>query len=86
MMNGPARDHSSGRIAQYLYENDKGLGAASQAVEARARSYFARRIGKIHMAALAFFAVTTVFLTIWNLHEAKMQRASQIQVPSRNVE
>ncbi|WP_349433625.1 hypothetical protein [Pararhizobium sp. A13] len=76
------RHSSSGRIAGYLKENDRVLGAASQAIEAKARSYFARRIGKIHLAALAFFAVTTVFLTIWNLHEAKMQRASQNQVTS----
>jgi len=79
------RYRSGGRIARYLDENDRGLGAASQAIEAKARSYFARRIGKIHLAALAFFAVTTVFLAIWNLHEAKMQRASQIQVTSPSL-
>ena len=76
------RDSSTGRMARYLKENDRELGAASQAIEAKARSYFARRIGKIHLAALAFFAVTTVVLTIWNLHETKMQRASQMQVSS----
>ncbi|MCG5487341.1 MAG: hypothetical protein KK482_27335 [Sinorhizobium meliloti] len=68
-----ARDRSVGRIARYLYENDRGRRAAGLAVEAKARSYFARRIGKIHLAALVFFAVTTLFLMIWTLHEAKMQ-------------
>ncbi len=80
-----ARDRSGGRIARYLDENDRELGAAGRALEAKARSYFARRIGKIHLAALAFFAVTTVFLAIWNLHEAKMQRASQTQVTSPSL-
>ncbi|THK33771.1 hypothetical protein EHS39_34215 [Ensifer sp. MPMI2T] len=81
------RDRSVGRIARYLLEDDRERRAAGLAVEAKARSYFARRIGKIHLAALAFFAVTTLFLMIWNLHEAKMQRASQIQVasPSQHV-
>ncbi|MEY9584272.1 hypothetical protein [Sinorhizobium fredii] len=78
------RGRSGGRIARYLDENDKELGAASQAIEAMAKSYFARRAGKIHLAVLAFFAVTTVFLTIWNLYEVK-QRASQMQATSPSL-
>lgn len=77
-----AQDRSRGRIARYLLENDRRNRAMSQAVEAKAKSYFARRIGKIHLAALVFFIATTAFLAIWNRHEAKMQRASQIQVTS----
>ncbi|WP_104839780.1 hypothetical protein [Sinorhizobium fredii] len=77
-----APDRSVGRVARYLLEYDRERRAAGLAVEAKAKSYFARRIGKIHLAALAFFAVTTLFLMIWNLHEAKMQRAPQIQVTS----
>ncbi|MGN7733924.1 hypothetical protein [Rhizobiales bacterium] len=82
-----ARDRSVGRIARYLLEDDRYRRAVGLAVEAKARSYFARRIGKIHLAALAFFAVTTLLLTIWNLHEAKMHRVSQIQAtsPSQQV-
>lgn len=76
-----ARDRSGGRITRYMNENARQAGAAGRAIEARASSYFARRIGKIHLAALAFFAVTTLFLTMWNLHEAKLKRPSQIQVP-----
>lgn len=83
-----ARDDISGRITRHLNDNARQLGAAGRAVEAKARSYFARRIGKIHLVALALFAVTTLSLTIWNLHEAKLKRPSQTQVPSpsRNVE
>ncbi|MGI0524116.1 hypothetical protein [Rhizobium giardinii] len=80
-----ARDRSGGHIARYLEKNDRELGAAGRAVEAMAGSYFARRIGKIHLAALGFFAVTTMFLAIWNLHEVKMQRASQTQVTSPSL-
>lgn len=79
-----ARDRSVGRIARYLLEDDRERRAAGLAVEAKARSYFARRIGKIHLAALAFFAVATLFLMIWNLHEAKVQRASQMQAISQS--
>ncbi|MBY5807671.1 hypothetical protein HA464_12175 [Rhizobium leguminosarum bv. trifolii] len=82
-----ARDRSVGRIARYLLKDDRERRAAGLAVEAKARSYFARRMGKIHLAALAFFAVTTLLLAISNLHEAKMHRASQIQAasPSQQV-
>ncbi|MDC7742480.1 hypothetical protein [Rhizobium binxianense] len=76
------QDRSRGRMTRYLLENDRQLRDASQAVEAKAQSHFARRIGKIHLAALAFFIVSTLFLAIWNLYEAKMQRASQMQVTS----
>ncbi|ANL42399.1 hypothetical protein [Rhizobium phaseoli] len=54
----------------------------AQAVEAKAKSYFVRRIGKIHLAALAFFAMTTLVLMIWNSREAKMQRTSETRVTS----
>ncbi|WP_342242620.1 hypothetical protein [Ensifer sp. OTU672] len=82
-----APDRSLGRIARYLLEGDRERRAMGLAAEAEARAYFARRIGKIHLAALAFFAVTTLLLTIWNLHEAKMQRASHVQAtsPSQQV-
>lgn len=75
-------DRSSGRIARYLNENNRALRVAGLAVEAKASSYFARRIGKIHLGALAFFAVTTLFLTLWNLHEAKLKRLSDIETLS----
>ncbi|WP_064706585.1 hypothetical protein [Rhizobium bangladeshense] len=78
-------DRSGGRIARYLVNNDRELGAAGLAVEDRARSYFARRIGKIHLAALAFIAVTTLVSMIWNRHETKMQPAPQIQVPAPSL-
>lgn len=77
-----AQDRSRGRMARYLLENDRRNRAMSQAVEAKAKSYFARRLGKIHLAALAFFIATTLFLALWNRYEAKMQRASQFQVTS----
>jgi hypothetical protein len=77
-----AKDRSRGRIVRYLLEGDRRNRAMAQAVEAKAKSYFARRIGKIHLAALVLFIATTAFLAIWNRHEAKMQRASQIQVTS----
>ncbi|MGF6156142.1 hypothetical protein M2267_001385 [Ensifer sp. KUDG1] len=77
-----AKDRSGGRITRSMNEKVREAGAAGRAIEARAASYFARRIGKIHLAALAFFAMTTLFLTFWNLHEAKVQRLQQIQVPS----
>ncbi|MBB2670693.1 UNVERIFIED_ORG: hypothetical protein GGE44_000234 [Rhizobium esperanzae] len=77
-----AQDRSHGRIVRHLLEGDRRNRAMAQAVEAKAKSYFARRIGKIHLAALAFFIATTLFLALWNRHEAKMQRASQIQVTS----
>ncbi|MBX4906926.1 MULTISPECIES: hypothetical protein [Rhizobium] len=77
-----AQARSHGRIVRHLLEGDRRNRAVTQAVEAKARSYFVRRTGKIHLAALAFFIVTTLFLALWNRHEAKMQRASQIQVTS----
>lgn len=77
-----AEDRPVGRLARYLLEGDRERRAAGLAVEAKARSYFAHRIGKIHLAALAFFAVTTLLLTIWNLYEAKMPRTSHIQATS----
>ncbi|MBY5444195.1 hypothetical protein HFO93_12020 [Rhizobium leguminosarum] len=76
------QDRSRGRMAGYLLENDRRNRAMAQAVEAKAKSYFARRIGKIHLAVLAIFIVTTLFLAIWNLYEAKIQRTSQIKVTS----
>ncbi|WP_429806801.1 hypothetical protein [Ensifer sp. B1-9] len=83
-----ARDRSGGQIARYVNENARQAGAAARAIEARACSYFARRIGKIHLAALAFFAVTTLFLALSNLHEAKLKRPSEIQIlsPSHRVQ
>ncbi|MBB4478449.1 hypothetical protein [Rhizobium etli] len=77
-----AQDRSHGRIVRHLLEGDRRNRAMAQAIEDKAKSYFARRIGKIHLAALAFFIVTTLFLALWHFHEAKMQRASQIQVTS----
>ncbi|ARO23974.1 hypothetical protein TAL182_CH02216 [Rhizobium sp. TAL182] len=77
-----AQDRSRGRMVRYLLDGDRRNRAMAQAVEAKAKSYFARRIGKIHLAALLFFIVTTAFLAIWNRHEAKMQRVSQFQVTS----
>ncbi|MBZ7922330.1 hypothetical protein LAC81_11090 [Ensifer adhaerens] len=77
-----AQDRPGGRITRFLNENARQAGAASRAIEARASSYFARRIGKIHLTALAFFAMATLFLILWNLHEVKLQRPHQIQVPS----
>lgn len=81
-------DRSSGRIARYLNENNRALRVAGLAVEAKASSYFARRIGKIHLTALAFFAVTTLLLTLWNLHEVKLKRPSEIEIlsPSQRVQ
>ncbi|MGR9175919.1 hypothetical protein ACU8OR_10240 [Rhizobium leguminosarum] len=77
-----AQDRSRGRIVRSLLEGDRRNRAVAQAVEAKAKSYFARRLGKIHLAALAFFIATTLFLALWNRYEAKMQRASQFQVTS----
>ncbi len=77
-----AQDRSHGRIVRHLLEGDRRNRAMAQAIEVRAKCYFARRIGKIHLAALFFFIVTTAFLAIWNRHEAKMQRESQMQVTS----
>ncbi|MHC2456226.1 hypothetical protein ACVMIX_002867 [Rhizobium leguminosarum] len=77
-----AQDRSRGRIVRYLLEGDRRNRAMAQAVEANAKSYFAGRLGKIHLAALAFFIATTLFLALWNRYEAKMQRASQFQVTS----
>ncbi|SCB56773.1 hypothetical protein GA0061105_101606 [Rhizobium aethiopicum] len=77
-----AQDRSHGRIVRHLLEDDKRRRAMAQAVEAKAKSYFARRLGKIHLAALAFFIVTTLVLAVWHFHEVKMQRASQLQVTS----
>ncbi|WP_434713069.1 hypothetical protein NMA58_09030 [Rhizobium sp. YTUHZ045] len=77
-----AQDQSHGRIVRHLLEGDRRNRAMAQAVEAKATSYFARRTGKIHLAALAFFIVATLCLALWNRHEVKMQRASQIQVTS----
>ncbi|MBB4192664.1 hypothetical protein GGE45_002231 [Rhizobium aethiopicum] len=77
-----AQDRSHGRIVRHLLEGDRRNRAMAQAVEAKAKSYFARRIGKIHLAALAFFIATTLFLALWNRYEVKMQRASQIPVTS----
>ncbi|OWV87450.1 hypothetical protein [Rhizobium sp. R693] len=77
-----AQDRSGGRIVRHLLEGDRRNRAMAQAVEAKAKSYFTRRIGRIHLAALAFFAMTTLVLTNWNLHGAKMQRTSQTQVTS----
>ncbi len=76
------QDRSHGRIVRHLLEDDKRRRAMAQAVEAKAKSYFARRIGKIHLAALAFFIVTTLVLALWHFNEVKVQRASQIQVTS----
>ena len=76
------QDRSRGRMTRYLLENDRRNRAVAQAVEAKAKSYFARRLGKIHLAALAFFIATTLFLALWNRYEAKIQRASQFQVTS----
>jgi hypothetical protein len=83
-----ARDRSGGRVTRYMNENARQAGAAGRAIEARASSYFARRTGKVHLAALAFFAVTTLFLALWNLHEAKLKRPSEIQIlsPSQRVQ
>lgn len=80
-----ARDRSSGLLARYLVKNDREVTAAGLAVEAKARSYFARRIGKIHLAALAFFAVTTLVSMIWNRHETRMQPAPQTQVTAPSL-
>lgn len=77
-----AQDRSQGRIVRHLLEGDRRNRAIAQAIEDKGKSYFARRIGKIHLAALAFFIVTTLFLALWHFHEAKMPRASQIQVRS----
>ncbi|MGM5055153.1 hypothetical protein ACU8NH_11035 [Rhizobium leguminosarum] len=77
-----AQDRSRGRIVRSLLEGDRRNRAVAQAVEAKAKSYFARRLGKIHLAALAFFIATTLFLALWNRYEAKIQRASQFQVTS----
>ncbi|ANK85658.1 MULTISPECIES: hypothetical protein [unclassified Rhizobium] len=77
-----AQDRSHGRIVRHLLEDDRRRRAMAQAVEAKANSYFARRIGKIHLAALAFFIATTLVLVLWNRYEAKMQRASHFQVTS----
>ncbi|PDS74698.1 hypothetical protein [Rhizobium sp. L43] len=76
------QDRSHGRIVRHLLEDDKRRRAMAQAVEAKAKSYFARRIGKIHLAALAFFIVATLVLALWHFNEVKVQRASQIQVTS----
>jgi len=83
-----ARDRSGGHIARYMNENARQAGAAARAIEVRASSYFARRIGKIHLTALAFFAVTTLLLTLWNLHEVKLKRPSEIEIlsPSQRVQ
>ncbi|MGR4846616.1 hypothetical protein ACIPSK_29085 [Rhizobium sp. LARHSG275] len=59
-----------------------GIGPWPRLSRPKAKSYFARRIGKIHLAVLAIFIVTTLFLAIWNLYEAKIQRTSQIKVTS----
>lgn len=77
-----ARDRSEGKVTRHLNENVRQAGAAGRAIEAKAGAYFARRIGKLHLAALAFFALSTLFLALWALHEAKLQRSHQIQVPS----
>ncbi|MBY5901314.1 hypothetical protein HFO88_13325 [Rhizobium leguminosarum] len=69
-----AQDRSRGRIVRSLLEGDRRNRAVAQAV--------ARRLGKIHLAALAFFIATTLFLALWNRYEAKIQRASQFQVTS----
>jgi hypothetical protein len=77
-----AQDQSHGRIVRHLLEDDRRRRATAQAVEAKANSYVARRIGKIHLAALVFFIATTLVLALWNRYEVKMQRASQFQVTS----
>lgn len=76
------QDRSHGRIVRHLLEDDRRRRAMAQAIEDKAKSYFARRIGKIHLAALAFFIATTLVLALWNRYEVKMQRASQFQVTS----
>ncbi|MBB2674525.1 UNVERIFIED_ORG: hypothetical protein GGE44_004103 [Rhizobium esperanzae] len=76
------QDRSRGRIVRHILEDDRRRRAMAQAIEDKAKSYFARRIGKIHLAALAFFIVTTLVLALWNRHEVKVQRTSQIQVTS----
>lgn len=40
---------SVGSLTQYLLDDDKGRRAAALAVEAKAKSYFARRIGIVHL-------------------------------------
>lgn len=71
------QERPDGRVARYWRENDRRLGDAGAAIETKARSYFSRRIGKVHLVALACFTITTVVLAIWNMHEVKMQRSAQ---------
>jgi len=78
-----AEDRTLGRTARYLLAGDRERRAIGLAMEAKARSYFGRRLGKIHLTAVAVLAATTLLLGVWNLHSAKIHREFRVDVGQR---